>query len=150
MSQTDRKTIAKQADAAREKHAISHAAHSFLTEWAKGTLRRHPRPSYYSCLAADTNVFFQLVSSCLFSSVYLCVCVCCDFDWFATYFNCFMILDVVNKSNCQPAFASGFLKHRYSCGSGTHIVGNPHYEGGHQRPIVVNVQQLEDEDIMVP
>ena len=57
---------------------------------------------------------------------------------------------VVNKSNCQPAFASGFLKHRYSCGSGTNIVGNPHYEGGHQRPIVVNVQQLEDEDIMAP
>ncbi len=77
MSQTDRKMIVKQADAAKEKQAISHAAHSFLTEWAKGTLRRHPRPSYYSCLAADTNVFFQLVSSCLFSSVYLCVCVLC-------------------------------------------------------------------------
>ena len=44
MSQADRKMVVKQADVAREKQAISHAAWSYLTEWAKGTLPRHPRP----------------------------------------------------------------------------------------------------------
>ena len=64
MSQADRKMIVKQADAAREKQAISHEAWSFLTEWAKGTLRRHPRPTCYSCLAPNF-VFCQLLSPCL-------------------------------------------------------------------------------------
>ena len=59
MSQADRKMILKQA-VARKKQAISHAAWSFLTQWAKGTLRRHPRPSCYICLAANTYIFVFL------------------------------------------------------------------------------------------
>ena len=37
------------------------------------------------------------------------------------------------------------------CQSGLNVMDNPHYEGGHQRPIVVNVQEVDLQDeFMVP
>ena len=47
---------------------------------------------------------------------------------------------------------TGFLKHRYCSQSGLiNVVDNPHFEGGHQRPIVVNVQEVDLQDeFMVP
>lgn len=51
IARSDREKVAQKAEVAYRRSAIPEAAYKFLTEWAKGTLRRHPRPQSYSFLA---------------------------------------------------------------------------------------------------
>ena len=48
IKQADREKVVKQAKVAYDRQAMSQEAYKFLTMWATGTMRRHPRPTFYS------------------------------------------------------------------------------------------------------
>eukprot|EP00438_Fugacium_kawagutii_P004003 Skav228099 [mRNA] locus=scaffold4074:42021:50711:+ [translate_table: standard] len=54
IARADREKVVQKATVAFQRSAIPEEAYKFLTEWAKGTLRRHHRPQSYSVLTFIT------------------------------------------------------------------------------------------------
>ena len=69
IKQADRENVHRKATVAYERHAISQKAFSFLTTWASGTMRRHPRPTFYSHL-------LRLTLLLNFKKFFFCCCSC--------------------------------------------------------------------------
>ena len=123
IKQTDRENVYRKATVAYEKHAISQKASSFLTTWASGTMRRRPRPTFYSHLHLTLLLNFKK---------FCCCCCCCCSCWVH-----FFAVTVV---------FSGFLKHNVKRLQ-SEIVKNPYQQLG---PRPVNVSLLSQEGQPLP